>query len=55
MTNYEKIKNMTIEEMANFLDKITERCASNECEDCPLCEGIFCCTSEIGYWLNSEV
>lgn len=35
MTNYEKIKNMTVEEMAN------------SCKACPLCRGIFCCTTEI--------
>lgn len=55
MTYYEKIKNMTIEEMANFLDKITGRCVNNECKDCPLCKGIYCCDIEIEYWLNSEV
>ena len=55
MTYYEKIKNMTIEEMANFFDKITERCFNNECKDCTLCEGIYCCANEFKYWLNSEV
>lgn len=55
MTNYEKIKNMTVEEMAEFLEKLTDRCNANRCKDCPLCKGIFCCTTEIGCWLNSEV
>lgn len=55
MTIYEKIKNMTVEEMAKFLDKITTRCANNECKDCPLCEGVYCCGNEIEYYLNSEV
>ena len=55
MTNFEKIKNMSVDEMAKFLDRITSRCSANRCEGCPLCEGIFCCPIEIGYWLNSEV
>lgn len=53
MANYEKIKNMTVEEMAKFLDKITQRCVNNYCKDCPLCEGIYCCANEIEYWLNN--
>lgn len=55
MTNYEKIKIMTVKEMANFLEKLTDRCNANSCKDCPLCRGIFCCTTEIEGWLNSEV
>lgn len=55
MTNYEKIKNMTVEEMAKFLEKITDYCNANNCKACPLCRGIFCCTTEIECWLNSEV
>jgi hypothetical protein len=55
MTNYEKIKNMTVEEMAKFLDELTDRCNASMCIDCPLCKGLFCCAKEIIYWLNSEV
>lgn len=55
MTNYEKIKNMTVEEMAKFLEKLTDDCNANNCKACPLCRGIFCCTTEIECWLNSEV
>lgn len=55
MTNYEKIKNMSIDEMAKFLDELTERCCNNSCKDCPLCDGIYCCANEFEYWLNSEV
>lgn len=54
MTNYEKIKNMTVEEMAKFLEEITDRCSANSCKDCPLRDGIFCGTPEIGCWLNRE-
>lgn len=55
MTNYEKIKNMTVEEMAKFLDELTDRCNASMCIDCPLCKGLFCCAKEIIYWLNREV
>lgn len=55
MTKYEKIKNMTVEEMAKFLEELTDRCNASRCIDCPLCEGLFCCTDEIRYWLESEV
>lgn len=55
MTNYEKIKNMTVEEMAEFLEKITDYCNAKTCKDCPLCRCIFCCATEIECWLNSEV
>ncbi len=33
MTNYEKIKNMTVEEMAEFLEKLTDRCNANRCKN----------------------
>lgn len=55
MTIYEKIKNMTVEEMAKFLYEITDRCFNNECKDCTICKGIFCCADEFEYFLNSEV
>ena len=53
MTNYERIKNMSVEEMASFLS------ASNygECECCPMnykdcdCSGT---DSEVEKWLESE-
>lgn len=47
MTNFEKIKNMSIDEMANFINKIVAYCFNDEeCVDClPI----------IGEWLNSEV
>ena len=31
MTNYEKIKNMTVEELAKFREKLTDRCNGNRC------------------------
>lgn len=47
MTNYEKIKNMTHEEMANLINKIVAYCFNDgEC---------ISCLSIIEEWLNSEV
>lgn len=55
MTNFEKVKNMSPEELAKFIDELTTHCNGNECEGCPICEGICCCNIEIEYWLNKEV
>ena len=54
MNNFEKIKNMTLDEMAKYLTKIT----ANYCEYCPLqkkCENedIYCRDS-IKQWLQQE-
>lgn len=53
MTNYERIKNMSVEEMANFFENLCEcppgcdiysgYCLSNRCIDCQ------------SKWLESEV
>lgn len=62
MTNFEKIKAMDIEKMANMINYIT-----NDCEFCPAMEicniysddgkyvSISCCKKEIKKWLESEV
>lgn len=54
MTNYERIKNMSIEEMADYFNEIFD------CRNCPndmfLCEGNgYVCTKYIKQWLESEV
>lgn len=51
MTNYEKIKSMSVDEMAGFLKTISD-CEYNLCNECPL-EG---CASVKGIakWLESE-
>lgn len=61
MTNSEKIKNMSIEEMAIFLNKIATCCKQNRrydkrlfCKECPLNCGN-CSFVDFGYWLESEV
>lgn len=48
-TNYEKIKNMSIEEMADFLNNIVKHCCIGDCDNCFL----FC--SDIKMWLGKEV
>ena len=52
MTNYEKIKDMSIEELAKFL------AGKFECLECP-CSGKFCdmpfdCDKSFHEWLESE-
>lgn len=58
MTNYEKIKNMSIEEMALFFDDITS-CKVRECNGCPFADapknkGLFpeCNVSTKRKWLE---
>ena len=36
MTNYQMLKNMSIDELASFIDNITTCCTSGDCEDCPI-------------------
>lgn len=59
MTQYERIKNRSIEEVATGLDKIAGIVCSNYfCKDCPLnfIGGDYKCSKE-GFieWLESEV
>lgn len=60
MNRYERIKNMTFFEMLKFLDNITERCYSADCESCPI-HNIdkrphnACQPADIKKWLESEV
>ncbi|MGN1318408.1 MAG: hypothetical protein ACI4VF_05275 [Lachnospirales bacterium] len=54
MTNFEHIKNMNIDELAYFIDSITEACVYESCGNCPInineCDEI-----NIKNWLNEEV
>lgn len=58
MTNFERIKNMSVEELAKFIDNIAECCFKNaECENCPIycsSDEIYCNSSIISKWLKSE-
>lgn len=60
MTNFEKIKNMSVEELAHLMDRV-----SSDCEVCPIydfCEDIrfnlncfLDCKTVWKQWLKSEV
>lgn len=61
MTNFERIKNMSVEEMAILMDKIITSCNLNGyynkqlfCKDCPVNRGN-CSVTDFGCWLESEV
>lgn len=56
MTNFEKIKNMSVEELTNFLNGISDCCDSddyNACDNCPLTVDECSCDG-IKLWLESE-
>jgi wobble nucleotide-excising tRNase len=57
MNNFEKIKQMTVEEMANWLDNVSEEC-SDMCI-ASLDDSIMCypsnCRDNIKQWLLQEV
>lgn len=58
MTNYEKIKNMSVEEMAKLINAIAVCCNNGaDCEYCPIkCRtALYCNRSTIVKWLNSDV
>lgn len=54
MTNLEKIRSMSAEELAGWLEHITDCCSSNGlCLECPFA---FICNKEgLKNWLESEV
>lgn len=55
MTNFEYIKNMSVEEMAEFLTrKVFERDAEISNMDCFFCEEMHCIRC-IKQWLESEM
>ena len=56
MTNFEKIKNMSVKELAEFIETVTACCNQNaNCENCPINCGRVCDPAIIESWLNSEV
>lgn len=38
MTNYQMIKNMSIDDLADFIENISAHCVGSDCEDCPIGE-----------------
>lgn len=59
LNNLEKIRAMSAEELAEFLDRVTiicSDCSDGRCRNCPLNVGFECCSKEgIAKWLESEV
>lgn len=58
MTNFEKIKNMSVEEMATQFEKFANCvCYCFTCQDCPfhLTSNKTCTRSGFTLWLKSEV
>lgn len=61
MTNYEKIKNMSIKEFAKFIDDISSYCHLNGyyktdmfCKYCPI-ECVEGSAFDLSVWLNMEI
>ena len=60
MTNFEQIKNMSVEEMASEIDRISNYLCDDYggygCKECPLnfLENRNCNATEFANWLNSE-
>lgn len=36
ITNYQRLQQMTVEELANFLDEVTLACSDHYCKECPV-------------------
>lgn len=58
MTNYERIKAMSVDEMVELLDEITDACADigggYHCERCPIGKVCHCTCCDVRRWLESE-
>lgn len=54
MTNFEQIKEMTVEELAEFLKDIAVDCAYYAVGGCFGCENPFCDRELAREWLESE-
>lgn len=61
MTNFERIKNISIDEMASEIDRISHYLCDDYggygCKECPFnfLENRNCNATEFANWLNSEV
>lgn len=56
MTQYERIKNMNVDEMAEFIHELITICNTTECEDCKYCDTSICMSCKMTKeWLESEV
>ena len=55
ITYFDRIKMMSVDELANFIDDITRHCANDYCDNCPLESAFPCDVFALIEWLNSEV
>lgn len=56
MTNYEKIKNMSLDEMLDFLEKWRLEDINYSLTFCDFCKGQYDCVNDcMRKWLESEV
>jgi hypothetical protein len=54
-TNADKIRSMSDEELAEFLDIIASDCSDETCENCSINKNGFCNHRNTVEWLQSEV
>lgn len=54
MNNYEKIKAMTLDEMAALYDELNVDCAGYNCPAYEICETLQNCKASIKLWLQQE-
>lgn len=54
-TNFDNIKDMSIDELAEFIDIISYSCSIGDCENCTLGLSNACDKENIINWLKSEV
>ena len=54
-TNYDRIRNMNVNEIAEFLGKISETIDCNSCPVTNLCQHGIDCVETYKKWLESEV
>lgn len=54
VTNYDRIKTMTVDEMAEWLDELLEECISYNCPAYKICENLQNCEKSIKQWLMQE-
>lgn len=53
-TNFDKIKDMSVDELAIFIDAVTAYCWKQDCERCPLEKEQQCNAFAIREWLERE-
>ena len=57
-TNYDRIRNMSVEELAKLINVIAVHCYGDNCKGCPIYDDIGVCncnTENLKQWLETEV